>query len=270
MSARQRRAQAGMTLLELMITMAVIAFLMIVGYGGVRKVRDSELAENAVEVVSLLRNAYLVSTETGKQARVVFDFDEQGFYLEVCPESRGMSRTAIEGEILAPVVPGQEGEGAPPGLPPGMTAQQLSLDPTIPPELLRADSPEDAMKIAAALSGKSVGTLRCDIYGGSVANADAKGAARRMRTEETIELRQIYVQHLEEPVTGGKVAVNFFPLGYAEKAIIEIGTKDGKYWTIISRGLGGRIELREGRVDNVDDILLRDASGERDDREAER
>jgi hypothetical protein len=215
-----------------------------------------------------MRNAYLTSTETGKQARVIFDFDEQTFYLEVCPESRGLSRTVAEEAIEAPVAVSEDGE-----TPEetqrrlGIDPTKLSLDPSIPQELLRAETPEETMKIAAALQGTSVGTLRCEIYAGSVAEAAGVGAMRAMRTDETIKLRQIYVQHLEEPVTGGRVAVNFFPLGYAEKAIIEIGTEDGDYWSIISRGLGGRVELREGRVDDVDDILLRDASGEE---EAER
>ena len=240
--------ERGLTLLELMITLAVIGLLMVVGYSGLRRVRDSELAENAVEIVQLMRNGYLLATESSKQTRVVFDFDKQTFYIEGCPEARALTRGKVEADVAT-------ADGVPAG--PG---EQLSLDPTIPPELLRADTPEDAVKVAAALAGTAVGALRCEVAGGF--DAKDRGFVRSMRTDDTIKLRQIHVQHLEEPATGGVVAVNFFPLGYSEKAVIEIGTDDGKYFSVISRGLGGRIEVREGRVEDVDAILLRDASGD--------
>jgi hypothetical protein len=71
----------------------------------------------------------------------------------------------------------------------------------------------------------------------------------------------VWVQHLRDPVTSGMVAIHFFPLGSAEKAIVEIG--DGsKTFSVVVWGLTGRVELQDGAIRDPDDFLYRDAEGE--------
>ena len=76
-----------------------------------------------------------------------------------------------------------------------------------------------------------------------------------------VKVREVWVQHLEESVTGGQVSISFFPMGWAEKAIITLG--DGRTtYAIYLYGLTGRVEIKDGEPRNPDDHLLRNAKGE--------
>jgi hypothetical protein len=133
----------------------------------------------------------------------------------------------------------------------------------IPPELLAASSPEEATAIAAALAGSRVGTTRCRPPELHTGDADGRGAQRRIRVNEGLRIRRMFVQHLEGAQNAGIVHINFFPLGFAEKAVIEIGDDDGgSAFTLLVHRLTGRVEFREGTV-NADEHMLRRADGAR-------
>jgi hypothetical protein len=71
------------------------------------------------------------------------------------------------------------------------------------------------------------------------------------------------VQHRDESATKGQVALYFFPLGQAEKAIVEL-TDGSDVFSVLVFGLTGRVELRDGALRDVDDHMLKNAMGERD------
>ena len=71
----------------------------------------------------------------------------------------------------------------------------------------------------------------------------------------------MHVQHLEEPVTEGEVSINFFPLGHAEKALLEVADDEGTQYTVLLHGLTGRVEVRDGEVD-PDKHMRRNAAGD--------
>lgn len=245
---RAARGQRGMTVLELMITLAVIGFLMILGYNGVRYVRKSDLREDTTEVAAVLRAAYNMATTTVKHHRVVFDLDEQTYRIEMCEGNIALKLKERE-EIL------KKGDAE--------AAEEL-VEPasTLPPELAQAMSPEEAARTAAALSGSALGTARCKPPELPTGDADGRGAMRRIRTDRGLKIRTIHVQHLEDAQSSGIVYLNFFPLGRAEKAVIEIGDVDGNSYTLLVHGLTGRVEFRSDEVD-PDDHMMRRADGDK-------
>lgn len=245
----QRRRQRGITVIELLVALAVVGLLMIVGYQGIRHVRQSDLREGTVEIASILRNAYNLATSSGIHHRVVFDLDEQTFAVEACEGEIKLSRKADE----IPTA-GAEGEELRP---------TVAADSTIPPEILAASSPEEAAKIAQSLSGGSVGGAQCAPTDGRIIDYDNRGAMRKLATERGIKLRRVYVQHREDPTVSGKVTINFFPLGYAEKAIVEIADEDGNQYTLLVHGLTGRVEFRDGELRDPNSHMMRNAAGDR-------
>jgi hypothetical protein len=126
--------------------------------------------------------------------------------------------------------------------------------------------------MAMALAGRDVGGKVCYPVDklpselaqlGEVRSFDSTGRElrRAINRDRGVKVREVWVQHLEESVTGGQVSISFFPMGWAEKAIITLG--DGRTtYAIYLYGLTGRVEIKDGEPRNPDDHLLRNAKGE--------
>ncbi len=247
---RRPRGQSGMTILELMITLAVVGLVMVVGYNAVRFVAGSALSEGATEVGQILRASYSMATTTGKHHRVVFDLEKQTFQIEMC-EGDIRLRLGDKEEI-----PEEDEEKT------AEEIQQTLRDSSIPAEVAKATSPEEAAKMAAALTGTRVGTATCGPPQTPTGDRDGRGAQRSLDTDSGIKIGRMFVQHLEGEQSSGIVHVNFFPLGLGEKALIEVSDEDGDAITVLVHAFTGRIEFRDGRVDE-DDFMMRRADGER-------
>jgi prepilin-type N-terminal cleavage/methylation domain-containing protein len=244
-----------MTLIEIMVVLAVIGMMMVVGYMAVRHVSKASLREDATEVTAVLRAAHNMSTMTRKHHRVVFDLEEQTYRIETC-EGKVKLAKADRDELKLP---------DPEDLPD--VEALLGSSSSMPPELVKsviggaglAGGESDMLKTAAAISGKQLPS-ECAVPELPNGDADGRGNVRRIRTEEGVSIRRIHVQHLEGAQLDGIVTVNFFPLGSAEKAVIEVGHEDGGQFTVVVHGLTGRVDLEIGEVD-VDEVMFRDAAG---------
>jgi prepilin-type N-terminal cleavage/methylation domain-containing protein len=240
------RRERGLTLMEVMIALAIIGLMMMVGYMGLRDVRQSDLREDTMKVMAALRLAQTTATQTGRHHRVVFDLDEQTLHIERC-----------EGQVRL--------ERFEPGEQPTREDLEERLAERIPrgsdtPELLEATSPEEMMEVAAALAGVRVGSARCMPIGDEAAIGTGGYA---IRTERGLEIRNVYAQHLRGPAREGRASVNFFPLGTAEKAIIEVAAERRSYSLLVHR-LSGRVELRTGALRDHERYMQLDAAGDRE------
>lgn len=243
----------------MMVVMGIIGFLSILGYSGVRYLRSSELRDDTTQIAALMKAAQDFATRTGAHHRVVFDLDKQIVRLERCEGDFKLRRgESLEDQMAA------QAEAADKVQEDGqIDLARFAADRNLPPEILEAASPEEAAKLAEALTGERIGSTHCLPPDELTGDSKGRGAERKIRAWNGIEVRRMWVQHLEEPVADGLVAVNFFPLGHAEKAIIEIGDESGRYFTLLVHGLSGRVEFREGQLDDPDDHLMRNALGDR-------
>jgi hypothetical protein len=278
-----------MTLLELLVVLAVVGLLMALGVRGVRWLRSSSLRETTTEIASVLRGSYNEATMTARHHRVVFDLDEQTYRIEACEGEVVLSRSEREevredgeneragaaegGEALAKgglpgglsgLPGGLSGlpglSGGLPGLPPGLMPRP-GAGSDIPSEILGAASLDEATRLATDLEGSSVGGARCSPADVEIGDSEGRGAERRLAKDDGLRITRMFVQHLEGEQREGKVYVNFFPLGYAEKAAIEVADEDGTTYTLLVHALTGRVEFRSGRVEPEEHLLER-ADGE--------
>jgi hypothetical protein len=207
-----------------------------------------------------MRRTQALALETGEPVRIVFDLDKQTYWVEACVGSPTMTRGKDERKVDAESAQ-KELEKA---------QQRLS---TLPPGVLKADTPEREASIAAALAGQQVGGKICypleqlpqslQERMGKVFSGDALGRDlhRHVQTGRSVKIKEIWVQHLEDSVNAGQVSISFFPLGWAEKAIVEIG--DGKSThSVLLFGLTGRVEVRDGALAQPNDHMMRNAKGE--------
>lgn len=255
-----------MTVLEIMIVLAIIGFMSYLAVSGFRFLSGAALSEDTSDLALVLRRTQLMSIEGGVPTRVVIDFDKHAYWVEVCTGDPTLSRTKEEEKADAETAQEELDKAR----------QRLA---TLPGGQMQASSPEEEAKMAAALAGRKVGGRICAPAGsgpaaeqlGPLFSGDAMGRElrRALQQHRGVKFREVWVQHLEKSTSGGQVSISFFPLGFAEKAIVELGTGDGDddIETILVHGLTGRVEIRAGALRDPDDHMLRDVKGQR---EAER
>lgn len=241
-----------MTLLEIMIVLAVIGSVTALGISMVRRVTSADLRKQAAEVAAVLKTTYNMATQSGMHHRVLFDLDEQTFRIEACEDHLKIRKDDDD----------EEDEVDPEDL-----ARLLERRPTSDraKEILEAATPEEAVHQAAALEGTRIGAARCRVPERPTGDADGRGAVRKVATGLGVKIGQIHVQHKDKPVVDGSVSINFFPLGYAEKAVIEVTAKDGTQRAVLIHRLTGRIELKRDKYD-ADLHMRRDVAGKREDK----
>lgn len=239
-----------MTVLEIMIVLAIIGGLFYIVRSGFRIVTKADLVENATELTAVVRRASQLAVEHAEMQRVVIDLEAGTFAVEECP---GQS-SIVRNEKIAP-----DAEETKRALDRGK--QRLA---NLPADALASGDPEAASKRAAALAGHHVGERLCkpatDALSG---DASGKGWLRKLKKDRGIKIKQVFVQHRDEAVTKDQVAIYFFPIGTAEKAVIEL-TDGSEVFSVLVFGLTGRVELHDGALRDPNDHMLKNAMGERD------
>lgn len=247
------RLQAGMTMLEMIVVLIIIAGLVYLGAMAVGRLSRSRLNDDTMSMAALARRASQLATETGKLHRMVIDLDAGTYRLEVC-----------EGGPAA-IVKNPEQQRP-------MTAddKRLALEEarrklqSIPQNMMPTPSAGgmdegQGEAMALALAGDLAAQRTCALAAGESGRFDNKDLIYPI--SGGVKVRSVWVQHLEEPVSSGLVAIHFFPVGSAEKAIVELADDDDAF-SLLIHGLTGRVEVRDTAVQSPEDFFLRDVNGE--------
>jgi type II secretory pathway pseudopilin PulG len=244
-----------MTVLELMIVLAIIggaAFLMRTGF---RAFTKADLVEDSTELAAVMRRASQLAVEHGQLHRVLLDLDKGGYAVEVCEGQTTIQRN----ELVRP-----DEEATKRALDKGK--EKLSEGNSSGPQatMLSGGDPETATKRALAISGHHIADKMCSpVPDPSTGDATGKGWVRPLKTGRGIKFKEVWVQHRDESVTKGQVAIYFFPLGSSEKAVVEV-TDGDETFSVLVYGLTGRVELRDGVLRDVNDHMMRNAMGDKD------
>jgi type II secretory pathway pseudopilin PulG len=239
-----------MTVLELMIVLAIIGGMFFIVRSGFRMVTKADLVEDSTELTAVLRRASQLAVEHGELHRVTLDLDQQGYVVEVCQGEVAIARNEL---VKA------DDEATKRALERGR--QRLA---GLPPDALATGDPEEATRRAAALAGHHIADRMCKPADDSLTgDSNGKGWLRKLRKDKGVKFKEIWVAHRDDSATKGQVAIYFFPLGSAEKAVIEL-TDGSEVFTVLVFGLTGRVELHDGTLRDVNDHMLKNVMGDRD------
>jgi len=214
-----RRLARGVTLVETLVVLVVIALLggaVVLGSGSVSA---SRLRGAAAAIVALSRTAGTRASSTGYPVRIVFDLATHKLYLEQSSSSS--------------VVRSAEPEGSGQGGTSDYQAAAKSQADAVVEEFLAGDGPKRARFARVKgleLNGEDIGE-GCDLGRG-------------------IEFRQVQIEHDEQPLTEGQAYLYFWPGGETEWASVQIrpsGTRDGL--TVMISPLTGRARILRGFVE---------------------
>jgi prepilin-type N-terminal cleavage/methylation domain-containing protein len=244
------RHPRGMTVLEIMIVLAIIGGLFFVMRSGFRVVTKADLVEDANELTAVMRRASQLAVEHGELHRVVLDLDNQAYVVETC---EGLA-AIVRNEKLA-----NDDDDTKRAIERGK--QRMA---NLPSDALASGDPEEASRRATALAGHHIADRTCKPATDSVTgDAKGKGWARKLRKDKGIKLKEVWVQHRDESVTKGTVAIYFFPIGSSEKSVIEL-TDGSEVFSVLVYGLTGRVELHDGELRDVNDHMLKNVMGDKD------
>ena len=251
-NARRLVTQAGMTMIEILVVLAIMGAGMALFLGGnLIKSDSARLREASMEVLATLRAAHNMATMTGKHHRVVFDLKAQVYHVEVCAGAqtlmRGDEEEVVDQDELEKLKERME--------------QPVTSD--FNQEVIEASTPDEAVKAAAALAGIRLGTTRCAPATDTFSGQPSKGGNKHsLDTGRGLRIEEIHVQHLHDSVKDATVSINFFPIGSAEKALVRVANRAGDENTIVLQGMTSRVQYRQDDVD-VEDHMRRNGVGDK-------
>ena len=211
LASRSRRASAGVTLLETLIVVALIAILSGTLLFGSGMLGSSRLRGSTTLIASAVRLGIARANTTGHAGRLVFDLDADRVLLE---ESTGSvmlrEKKAPAGGAEAATEAEQQAKGESDRILEGPHAPRASFHPV----KAFSETPD----------GRQL--------------------------DKGVDLSRVQTEHDEQPVTTGRGYLYFWPGGLTERAHIQLkrpGSDDAL--TVIVSPLTGRTKIEKGLVD---------------------
>ncbi len=215
-SRKTRYAQRGLTLVELLIVVALIAVLGGTVLMGPGLLQGSRLKSAATMIVSGVRVGLARASTTGKPTRLAFDLDGGKITLEEASSSVVLREHTKDGS-----------SGAEP-------ATELEK---------KARSESDRI-----LEGPHAPRASFKAVPGFSSSPDEAGPARTLGSG--VEFISVQTEHDDDPRTSGRAYLYFFPGGTTERASVQLKRKgDDTGLTVTISGLTGRAKVERGRID---------------------
>lgn len=221
-TARRARSVLGFTLIEVLLTIALIGVLGTMVVAGSGMLSGNRMRAAAGLVMSSVRLATTRANATGRPVRIVFDLEADRLMVEET-DSR-MLRVKDTGD--------KESEGASAGAEASNEAEKEALSyakevakgPRAPRAQFR---PAAQFESEAGEGGKELG--------------------------RGVSYRQVQTEHDDQPRTEGRAYLYFWPGGGTERAVVQLHREsDDQGLSVVVSPLSGRVRLERGRVELED------------------
>lgn len=212
------RAAFGFTLLEVTVTLAILALAAAVIVPALAGVSRAELRSAAGKLAGTVKATYDSAALGGRSYRLAFDFEHQTVRVEADTSSLSPGG-GLAG--LAKVF-----TGGIPSLEEGANAEE------VPP-------PADLLSLlgASEADGSGAGLSRF------------QSAGRDFVLPEGIRLLDVWIEGMSQPASEGTPYLPFFAHGYTENALIHLTNEDGAVFTVRVSALTGRAEVVDSYVE---------------------
>jgi general secretion pathway protein H len=221
--------QAGFTLLEMMIVLALVALLTGSVVIGFRAFTKSELRGSSAKLAGAIRYLFDRASATGKMHRLVLDFDEGKYWAE-----------ASDDRFFAP----RERE----------TDESREKEVEAEAELAKARAEGRVDENGEVTSGDEIDPSRYQPTEWKPKKARfEKFAEKSLKTVELkggIKLAGLFTARYARPISTGKGYLYFFPLGQTEPAVVHISDEEGQtFYSLLVHPLNGRVQITAGYVE---------------------
>jgi len=205
-----RRRERGLTLIEILITVAIIGLIMGLSVGFFRDSSEDALERVSNQLAGTIKYVFNESAVKNRYYRLVIDLSNPSFSVEASAEPFKVAAT-------------DEGVAAPP---------EGGTLPEAPPP-----SPEGEAATQPAPGG---GT-----FSGAVSYL-----LKPIQLPESLRIKDVYVAHADKKIEEGKTAIYFFPDGWVEKAVINLSDEKGEvFYSLETQPISGRVKIRNEYYD---------------------
>ena len=218
-----------MTLLEVMVTLAIVAGVVSGATIGLRAVTRADLRGAAVKLSASMRYLHDRARATARNHRLVLDLDtgsywaeetDDRFYLQGRPGQERMDADEGAGGAATVATAKKPTSGAG-GSPTGTTS--ITADPSTPDN--EPWKPKRAVFQAF------------------------KDTMLKLEKLKGVKISQVVTGLRGEVVTSGRAYVHFFPSGFGERAVIELADKTEGRYSLVNHPLTGKVRLVPGKAD---------------------
>ncbi len=214
----------GFTLLEVMIAIVLLSLMLAVAIPSMGALSGAQLKETTGLLAGTIRDTYARTALAGKSARLVMDLDAQTWWIELAPNVARTHREKIRAD--------REDK-----------AQLDPLDERL--EHIEKDTQDD--KERAELEILSPPEWK---------PAEGEDGQPHKLTGD-VRFKDVWIEHLYERMTKGKVALYFYPGGFTEEALITLTDDDEgeRTLTLVVSSLTGEVsvEEEEPRIPEIED-----------------
>lgn len=240
MTARRRAPNAGFTLLEVLVVMALLGLLVGTTVRGIRSLARSDIKSASSRLSGAMRYLFDRASTTGKVHRLVLDFAEHKYWAEVSDDRYFLprERETPESRIVAWKEEQEEAERRAEGRARGGRADEESggqgtgLGVGFGSGFGSANSYDVEKYLPKPFKRKQA---RFQSF---------KETAIKPVTLKNAKLFSVYTPRLSEPIQEGKGYVYFFPLGYAEAAMVYLTDEDQEVtYSLVVHPLTGRVKI---------------------------
>lgn len=249
--ARRLRRQAGITLIEILIVMAVMGLMVgmvVVGFGAGRQ---AEISRATNQIANTVRYGYDKARTGGDYYRMLINLDDSTFSLQVGDDAMYLPATDRDGEIIE-IDDRKLEEQADRDL----RAEQ-SFNRSVQAAAYREDEGDTDGAGAAAYQAqpRKVPRRKKPLFEAFEPENELTGLAKPFSLPEGVKITYVRTADDLLPITKGEASIVFFPRGRTQKAHIHVESDDQvtKY-TIKIEPMTGRVTV----VDGLEDLVLPD------------
>jgi len=241
--ASRRSRSHGFTLIEILITLAIIGLVMTLGVSGLKRLARSDLRADTTHLAGAMRFLFDRASTTGKTHRLVLDLEGGKYWAEVTDDKFFIPRDTETPE----------------------QTRKREADEAKDDEEKKAAQEKASKSAAADLFGSSSTSSsglplnssydpsKLDI--GEFKPQRARFAAfketalKPVTLKKRVVLRSVYTPRSTDPITTGRAYIYFFPLGQTEAAIVSLSDPDGEtIYSLVAHPITGRVRVYNQEV----------------------
>jgi general secretion pathway protein H len=238
-----RSGDAGFTLIEILLVLAIISLVMGLGVGALRRISRADLRAESSHLAGAMRFLFDRASTTGKTHRLVLDLEGGRYWAEITDDKFYVPRDAETPE----------------------ETRRREADEAQQDKEAEEKKARDEKKGSAASdlfgSTSSSGLPMDSSYDPSKLEvgefrpkrarfaAFKEMALKPVTLKKRVILRSVYTPRSTEPVTSGRAYVYFFPLGQTEASIVSLSDPDGDtVYSLVAHPITGRVRIYNQEV----------------------
>jgi general secretion pathway protein H len=234
MTRRQppRSPASGFTLIEIMVTLAIVALLTGGAIKGLRSLRRTDLREATTHMSGAVRYLFDRASTTGKVHRLVIDIDTGRYWAEISDDRFYVPHEAESEQALR----AREDK----------EAEEDEEARRLREERERRQDTSTPSSSSFDLSKLEVADFRPK----RARFAAFKEMALKPVQLKKAKLRSVYTPRVVDALTTGRAYLYFFPLGQTEPAIITLSDMSGgSVYSLVVHPITGRVKIYNEQVE---------------------